>query len=208
MRFLRFCRRKKAITEICDLIAPRDSPLVLIGFGDWSGGHRSPISRRCAGPLREIKTELRSRKNVMMKHIDEYLSSQVHNSTHLRLTNMRAVTTRWDKKTRKFVKTGVMKVHKVLHCKTSDGKLPGGCRETTCDRDRNASKNILMLLREELAGRDRPAAFRRPAYVPLIQTEANGILPTHQMMSYYLSPMLSGAPRYPTQRIHDKKKDI
>ena len=174
MRFLRFIYKKKTVKEICDLIAPVGKT-VLVGFGNWSGGHNSCISRKNAGlrgllppkwggrssllPIQDIKQELRSRKNVFFKHIDEHKTSKNDSKTFLELTNMKAKTTIvFRDGTRK---TTMNKVHKVLHCKTSDGKRPDGCRETTCNRDVNASINILTLFKLEIAGQERPSVFCR-----------------------------------------------
>jgi hypothetical protein len=176
LRFLRFCKKKSTVSKMCDGVAPpKDGKLYCIGFGDWSGGHASPISRRCAGPIQDIKRELFSRDNVLMKHVDEFRTSKTHNITRLPLVNMKV----WaeNKTQNKYIiksdsldtlvmthtttKRVLKKVHKVLHCKTSDGKCPEGCRETTVDRDVNASRNILELFRLEIMGLARPPQFSR-----------------------------------------------
>jgi hypothetical protein len=64
-----------------------------------------------------------------------------------------------------------MKVHKVLHCKTSDGKRPKGCRETTVNRDVNASKNILELLQLEIGGQERPTVFSRSKTTKIVANQ-------------------------------------
>jgi hypothetical protein len=56
---LRYTFKKKAVKEICDMLALRTSSLLL--FGDWSGPNGTLIKRRYSGPLQEIKKELKRR---------------------------------------------------------------------------------------------------------------------------------------------------
>jgi hypothetical protein len=168
LRFLRYIYKYKTIKKICDMIAPDKKTTYFVGFGDWSGGHKSCISRKAAGPIQDIKRELRRRSNVYLKHVDEHLTSQTDSDTHLRLSNMRAnKTIKLKNGTRKTLKN--QKVHKVLHCKTSDGRCPKGCQETTWNRDINASINILELFKLEIAGEERPQVFRRSANTKIIK---------------------------------------
>ena len=160
LRFLRFIHRRKTINRICNMVVPLDAPLTLVGWGDWSGGHASPISRKCAGPTRDISKAVSRRENAMLKPVSEYNTSKLDSNTRAELKNMKAYTTRvlrTGKKLASFNK----KVHKVLHCKTSDGCFPSG-KETTWDRDVNASRNIMTLFMLEILGRARPAEFCRP----------------------------------------------
>jgi len=161
-RKLRFCRyghKLRSINEMCDRIAPRDKT-VIVGFGDWQGPKDSPISRKTVGPLSELKKALALRPNVILLLIDEYLTSRTDSDTHLPLTNMKGMTTRHSRDGKKYTVRG--KIHKVLHCRTSDGRLPEGCKQTTWNRDTNAARNILNLLLHELRGLPRPEVFRRP----------------------------------------------
>lgn len=162
MRFMRFCRRKAAISWLCDQIAPKRVSTVVIGFGNWNGGSQSPVSRRSTAPLKDIKSELQSRTNVVLGHVDEYKTSCTCHTCQHRLTNMKADSTIWRRddngKKRKVVVHG--KIHKVLHCRNSDERSSGRCG-TTWDRDVNAAKNILMLTMKLLKGESRPAPFCR-----------------------------------------------
>ena len=111
-----------------------------------------------------IKDKIGKRPNAVIKPVDEYLTSQklyIDNDNVLKLVNMRATTVRKMRDGSKIVRLN-NKVHKVLHCKPSDGcKLPA-CTETTWNRDVNASWNILKLFLDELNGLERHAAFCRP----------------------------------------------
>ena len=159
MRFLRFTSKQKALEEICDLIAPPDRVTVL-GFGDWNGGAGTPIKRRCAGPLQELKRKLGGRPNVYLRMIGEFRTSRNCYNCHCMLTKMKAATTRAKRGGRSSRTTRVGRVHKVLHCRSSQG---GQDRcGTTWNRDVNAAKNMLMLLMCEIRGFKRPEAFCRP----------------------------------------------
>jgi hypothetical protein len=164
MRFLRYVMKQKYVKSICDAIAPPGLDAVVVGFGDWSGGSQSCISRKHCGPLEDIKRELRSRKNVWFRMVDEHKTSQIDSETHEPLRNMKAWTTslRRDangKMTRRLVYS---KVHKVLHCQPNAGvRCPTARRQTTWNRDVNASRNILKLLQLEVAGLPRPEVFCR-----------------------------------------------
>ena len=154
-RFLRFIYKKKAINDICNMIAPREK-ITIVGFGDWGGGNGTPISRRCAGPLQEIKKELKLRDNVFLRSINEKRTSVTCHNCNCRLTNMRADSVRIKRDGTKEVQMK-SKIHKALHCKNRhDGTSHCG---TTWNRDVNASKNILMLLMLKVRGWPRPVAF-------------------------------------------------
>jgi hypothetical protein len=60
---------------ICDVIASPDRSLVVVGFGDWKGGHKSPVRRRTSGPIEEINLTLQARRNVKLAIISEFRTS-------------------------------------------------------------------------------------------------------------------------------------
>ncbi len=164
MRFMRFCRRKAAISWLCSRLAPPSEGCVVVGFGDWSGGNQSPISRRSTAPLQDIKFELQKRPNVVLGHIRETLTSQVCHCCRQRLCNMKADTVVIKRRVgsdgmvskERTVRHG--RIHKVLHCKNSDVRSQGRCG-TTWNRDVNAAKNILMLTTLVVRGQARPWEF-------------------------------------------------
>lgn len=163
LRFLRHIYKQVAVREIVDLIVGQENNtmVTLVGFGNWSGGSKSPISRQHAGPIQMIKDKIGKRKNAEIKPVDEYKTSQLDSNTFQQLVNMRATSVVRKKDGSKVVRLN-NKVHKVLHCKTSDNcKLPT-CKGTTWNRDVNASRNILNLFLKELNGQARPEAFCRP----------------------------------------------
>ncbi len=65
MRFMRFVGKHKAVDAICDLLAPRGKRTV-VGFGDWSAGSSSCISRKTCGPVQEVKRALG--KNIRVSY--------------------------------------------------------------------------------------------------------------------------------------------
>jgi hypothetical protein len=72
--------------------------------------------------------------------------------------NMRAASVVVRPGIRKVVQSN--KVHKILHCRNSEGGPVSACGKTW-NRDVNASKNLLMLLKLWISGEERPIPFRR-----------------------------------------------
>ena len=118
LRFTRYVHRQKAINKISQMVAPCGTHTV-VAFGDWKGGYKSPVSRRCAGPLQDIKRHLAQRSDVTLVGVDEFRTSQTCSCCWGRLTNMRAKSQRRRRDGEKYEAFG--RIHKVLHCKNSDG---------------------------------------------------------------------------------------
>ena len=163
LRFLRHVSKQAAVQEIVDLLVGdrKDKTLTVIGFGNWSGGSQSPISRKHAGPTQMIKDQIGRRPNAVILSVDEHKSSMLDSNTWLPLTNMRAKETIRKKRSGEAVTLLNQRIHKVLHCKPSEGRCASACKETTWNRDVNAARNILMLLRMQILGYTRPAPFCR-----------------------------------------------
>lgn len=157
-RFHRYVFKQRAVSDICDLIAP-PGKFSVVGYGDWSGPNGTPIKRRWAGPQQDIKRELQHRPNVLFRSVWEYRTSVTCHATWRKLTNMRARSWKYDRTIgEKVLSETRSSVHKVLHCRSSDGAKgrPGG---GTWNRDANASRNMLMLLMLEVLGVERPKEF-------------------------------------------------
>jgi hypothetical protein len=163
MRFLRYRYKQKAISEICDLMAP-PSEFTVVGFGDWSGPNGTPIKRKFCGPLQEIKKELKRRTaSVAFRPIWEFKTSVLDSNTWTRMENMKAKS--WSRnRENEMIEKKSSKIHKVMHCQNSHPDAPRP-RITTWNRDVNASRNILMLLMMEVRGFERPDQFK-PTQLP------------------------------------------
>jgi hypothetical protein len=165
LRFLRYVQKQKAVRQICDLVAPLGQFSVVF-FGDWSGGAKSPVSRRASGPLQEIRRRLRESRHVDLREVNEYRSSQVCCCCEGQLSKARGVVT----SVRRSLAGGVEmrkrrgRIHGVLHCKSSE-RLGGACATRPCgmswDRDVNAANNLLRLGALDALGLSRPDAFLR-----------------------------------------------
>ena len=105
------------------------------------------------------KRELQRRKNVLFWTMWEYRTSVTCHATGKRLTNMKARSAKYDRDTKTMSLSEKRRsVHKVLHCRSSDG-AKGRHGGGTWNRDVNASRNMLMLMMLVVLGVDRPKEF-------------------------------------------------
>ena len=81
--------------------------------------------------------------------MDEFRTSKLHFDCKTQLHNQ------YSEKRCRDGTVKIVKVHSVLHCRNS------GCYGMTVNRDVNAARNILRLLRLRLEGRARPVEFCR-----------------------------------------------
>lgn len=154
MRFLRYVHKQRTVQKICDLVAPPGRPTI-VGFGDWSGTKDSPISRRCCGPIEEIKHCLAKRGDVMFLSVREKKTSVTCSCCNARLTNMKETVTQVRGDGTSVDRRN--KVHVVLHCRSNAaGSVPCG---KTWNRDVNAARNIRRLTLCMVKGLPRPAVF-------------------------------------------------
>lgn len=190
MRFMRYVFKKKAVSAICDMISSPNR-FTVVAFGDWSGPGKSPISRRHCGPLQDIKRELRSRKETtFLRSVWECRTSMVCSATKTVLRNMVAKTIKVDRRTGARKTSEHVRVHKILHCQSSavDVHRHGG----TWNRDANAARNILMLLKLEVRGESRPTEFM-PATRPRGGTLSRGTVVARQPTNRTVIPGLPEA---------------
>lgn len=154
MRFMRFQKKQNALDEICNMISPKGETTI-VGYGDWKAGN-TPIKRRCSGPTEEIKLKLSKKEDTYLLSIPEFRTSIVCCECHNQLYNMRA---------KSFTSTRVGKVHKILHCRSSQAGLSFEKKTPRCgktwNRDVNAAKNILHLTLLQIQGLSRPEIFTR-----------------------------------------------
>ena len=96
---------------------------------------------------------------VYLLSVNEFRTSKTCNGCLCELTNMSV------KEAIVHAEDGTLgvrrkRIHKVLHCKNSDGGNRNRCGNSW-DRDVNASKNLLMLTMCHVLGYERPPAFTR-----------------------------------------------
>lgn len=148
LKLRRFIMAEKKLRRMCLDLAPVDKR-TLVGFGDWSATDSAGLIKSSpAGPVKRFEKRLKRYCKVVS--VDEFRSSKLHHDCHRLLTN--SVNTKKNKRDGKWRKS---KVHSVLHCRNS------GCNGMTVNRDSNASRNILMLLKLSAQSSDRPLAFSR-----------------------------------------------
>lgn len=150
LKFQRYMGRQKALRKLCDNITATAGRKTLVGFGDWSNRDIAGIIKKSpAGPVKQLERELKKRCTVVS--VDEFRSSKLHECCHEPLKMSRHV---------RMCKDGVVRnvqVRSVLFCANKS------CNGMCVNRDVNASRNMLALLRSELSGNGRMAAFRREA---------------------------------------------
>ena len=124
----------------------------VVGFGDWSNKDSGGIIKGSpSGPVKRLERELR--KHCRVVSVDEFRTSKLHFDCKTQLHNQ------YSEKRCKDGAVKTVKVHSVLHCRNS------GCHGMTVNRDVNAARNILRLLRLRLEGRARPVEFCRSASI-------------------------------------------
>jgi hypothetical protein len=100
-----------------------------------------------SGPVKRLERELR--KHCRVVSMDEFRTSKLHFDCKTQLHNQ------YSKKRCKDGVVKTVKVHSVLHCQNT------GCNGMTVNRDVNAARNILRLLRCRLEGHVRPVEYSR-----------------------------------------------
>ena len=136
-----YVHSQKALEYISKKVV--DNKKTLIGFGDWSQqdgvikGHRK-------APLNRTKRVLRKHATVI--DIDEYLTSQKCSCCGAKMKRAKLA------KTFKDGETKIVSCFKVLRCTTCN---------TLWNRDVNASRNLFMVLKNQLLGLKRPKHIQR-----------------------------------------------
>jgi len=184
-RFTRDRAKMSALDALAKRLVPRASKQVCIGYGDWS--RQDGIRGHATGPVKGFVKALKKRATVVP--IDEFRSSVTCSSCHKRLKKARVFTKMQRKEDevdirtkeqpskkevkeiaemRKFrnPKIGSMKIalkctRNVLRCTNSQ------CKANFWNRDVNAARNMLELLRSGLKGKlgsSRLRAFRRDSH--------------------------------------------
>jgi hypothetical protein len=146
LKFTRFTMAQKKLHKLCRKIAGEGNTLV--GFGDWSNNDKM-IKRHPKGPVQRFKKELGRYCKVV--DVDEYLSSKLCNDCKCRTKNM--VRNTYNEDHEKVHRS--QKVHSVLCCTNTQ------CERKVMNRDVNASRNMLEILKSVLMTGLRPDCFKR-----------------------------------------------
>ncbi|GAQ93531.1 hypothetical protein KFL_016210020 [Klebsormidium nitens] len=148
LKFKRYISAQKKLHALCKAITRRVGYKTVVGFGDWSNKDSGGIIKGSpSGPVKRLERELR--KHCRVVSMDEFRTSKLHFDCKAQLRNQ------YSEKRCKDGAVKTVKVHSVLHCRNS------GCNGMTVNRDVNAARNILRLLRLRLEGRARPVEFCR-----------------------------------------------
>lgn len=139
-----------ATATLAKRLVPRPSAQVCIAFGDWSCQDGLRGNRRA--PVKALKKALERRATVLP--MDEFRTSKLCSDCNEILDKAVLLTKVKDRDTHE-IKVVLKKNRNVFHCANSR------CRANFWNRDVNAARNILDLLRCKLLGLGRLAAFER-----------------------------------------------
>jgi hypothetical protein len=142
----RFCRTKSAEHTMLNEIEKKFGNNLLLGLGDWSINSSYQMKGCMPTPNKGISMLLMKRFEVIS--VDEYKTSKLYNNDLTKeLTNIK-------------VKRG--KKSKSIHTLLTPTRNPNG---VILNRDRNACKNILLIMKEFLQTQTRKAEFSRKQIV-------------------------------------------
>lgn len=151
LKLRRYIFAKKKLRDLCLTLTARAGKKTLVGFGDWSNRDSAGIIKKSpAGPVKRFEQELR--KHCKVVAVDEFRTSKLHHGCNHVLHHQYSHKM-INKKTTRDVKT--QRIHSVLFCKNRS------CNGMAMDRDENASRNILEILKQSLRDGTRPRAFCR-----------------------------------------------
>ena len=147
LSFRSYCRGKATMHKICKSIV--ENKKTLVGFGDFSQQH-GLVKKHPTAPIQKFKHELRKYCDVI--DIDELGTSKTCNlcKSPIELYKNKVIR---KKKDGTYTKARISQINSVIRCKLNE------CKLCCMDRDINASKNILLLLQLQQAGKRRPECF-------------------------------------------------
>jgi transposase len=147
LSFRSYCRGKATLHKICESIVGKKTTLV--GFGDFSQQH-GLVKKHPTAPIKKFKNELRKYCDVV--EVDEYNTSKTCNCCHkpVELYKNKVIRKMRDGT---YTKARLSQINSVIRCNLNE------CKLCCMDRDINASKNILYLLKLQKAGKKRPECF-------------------------------------------------
>ena len=145
LQFTSYCRSKRKLSDICSGIIGNSK--TLIGFGDFS---QSPglTKKHPTTPILKLKEALKRRSKLV--DIDEYNTSKTCSCCQNKVELYRNRICR-----RGSEKARMSNIHSVIRCKFNE------CSLYYMDRDINASRNILEILKCQYERLERPKCFAR-----------------------------------------------
>lgn len=154
LKLRRYIYSKRVLNEVCDRLTRKAGRKTLIGFGDWSNKDSAGIIKKCpAGPVKRLESALKHRCRVL--EVDEFRTSKLHHACGgcLRHQYSHVHERKSPQKKGGEVKRNA-KVHSVLFC-------PNKSCGMAMNRDENAARNILELLKLQVSNLERPGCFCR-----------------------------------------------
>jgi hypothetical protein len=149
LKLRRYIHANKKLREICLQLTARAGRRTLVGFGDWSNKDTAGVIKKCpAGPVKRLETVLKRHCKVVP--VDEFRTSKLHHACSQVLQHQYS-----HMKNRKDGEVRTRRVHSVLFCPNKS------CHGIAMDRDENAARNILTLLKHHVRDGSRPAPFCR-----------------------------------------------
>ena len=148
LRFRAHIMSQKTISNLCSKLVAVSGPDTVIGLGDWGNQDPKGIFHKPRGPVKQLHAALLGISELHV--VDEYRTSKLHFGCHALLPPARC---------HKHPKGGGVGVPTALH----QVRI---CRNRCCPvacvhRDQNAARNILEMLKLQLAGLPRPLRFQR-----------------------------------------------
>jgi hypothetical protein len=147
LSFRSYCRGKATMHKLCKRIV--EDKKTLVGFGDFSQQH-GLVKKHPTAPIKKFKSELRRYCDVI--EIDEWGTSKTCNlcKNPIELYKNKVIRKKRDGT---YTTPRLCQINSVIRCKLNE------CKLCCMDRDINASKNILLLLQLQKAGKKRPECF-------------------------------------------------
>ncbi|POM79240.1 DNA phosphorothioation-dependent restriction protein DptG [Phytophthora palmivora] len=156
-RFTRDRLKTKALDALAKRVVPIPSPQVCFGYGDWS--RRDGIKGHATGPVKGFVEALKKRATVLP--MDEFRTSKLCSCCHKRLkqtplfTKVRQI--KDEEKEKVDYKIVITNNRNVLRCVNSR------CEAHFWNRDVNAARNMLELMKVYFLNLGRMTAFMRGA---------------------------------------------
>ena len=144
LRFTAYCRQKAVLTEICKYITG-DERNTLVGYGDFAQ-QSGLVKGHPTAPIVKLRKELS--KHCTLKIMNEYATSKTCSFCYESVCQYR------NRHINKKGKQRLQGIYGVIRCKSNE------CKLCTMDRDINASRNILYLLKLEYNKKNRPSCFK------------------------------------------------